>query len=273
MATESSYVRFVLAIFLIAAICTNASLTRAQNKNQPNKKNDEAEIRAAQAKLEAAKREVADAQKDLQEARQQVEKVRSSLIALRRRIEDQAEGSGKLKQLHERVDKSKAKLQPLVEPLLAEVHKSPEYLAAVKSRDELRNQLPNLPAAEAAQRPLIAKQIADADAAIRKLEAAALAKHPSVMQAKEALTQAEGELRAALDAADEVLLKDAKYAAAKRELDKAENQADAAQGRLASKQKAVAAAQNKVQAEIAEERREDAREREQKQKKKNGKKN
>ncbi|WP_425615291.1 hypothetical protein NA78x_005206 [Anatilimnocola sp. NA78] len=271
--TGGIFRRMTLASVCIVMVLGNVAFVAAQNKNQPNKKNDEAEIRAAQEKLESAKKEVADAQKDLQAARQQVEKVRSSLIALRRKIEDQVEGSSKLARLRERVDKASAGLQPLVQPILAEVHQSPDYLAAAKSRDELRTQLQNLPAADSAFRPVLAKQIADAEAQLRKLETAAIAQHPQAVQAQEALTQAKAELQTAIDDADEVLGKDPKYAAAKRELDKAENQADQVQARLASKQKAVAAAQNKVQAEIAEERREDAREREQKQKKKNGKKN
>lgn len=79
------------------------------------------------------------------------------------------------------------------------------------------------------------------------------------VRAKAALTKAETHLREAIAAADDVLLKDQRYAAAKRDLEKAENQAEAAAAKAVAKQRAVAAAQNKVRSEIAEERKEDAR--------------
>jgi hypothetical protein len=241
----------------------------AQNKGKQNNKNDEAEIRAAQAKLDDAKKEASEAQKDAQEAQKHVAKVRSDLVALRRKIEDAAEGSKKLKQAHERVDKAKAALEPLVTPLLATVHQSPEYTTAARLRDDLRRQLGSTD-----NRAVLAKQIADAEGVLRKLETAAIERSPAAVKAKEYLTEAEADLRKELAAADDALAKDPKFAAAKRDLEKAENQAENAASKAAAKQKAVAAAQNKVQSEIAEERREDARERQQQQNKnKNKKKN
>jgi len=235
-----------------------------KNKNNQKKKNDEAEIRAAQSKLADAQKEAAEANKDVQEARQHVIKVRADLIALRRKIEDQAENSSELKKAHEQVDEAKKKLEPLVAPILAAVHQSPEYVAAIKARDHLRASL-----ATAHDRAAAAKQIADAEAGMRKLETTAIDKVPAAVRARDALAKAEARLREALAKADDVLLRDQRYAAAKRDLEKAENQADAATARAAAKARAVAAAQKKVQDEIAEERREDARERTQKQQKKN----
>jgi hypothetical protein len=256
-----------IAFLMIAIVCF-ASSARAQNNkpNQNNKKNDEAEIRAAQAKLEDAKKEATAAAKEAQEAKQHLAKVRSDLIALRRKIEDQADNSSELKKAHERVDQAKAAMEPLVTPILNTLRQSPEYAAATKLRDDLRLQLQNTAAPE--DRAVVAKQIVDAEAAIRKLEAAAIEKVPAVAKAKEKLTAAEVDLREAIASADKVLLKDQRYAAAKRDLEKAENQAEAAAGRAVTKQRAVAAAQNKVSAEIAEERKEDARERQQQQQKK-----
>jgi colicin import membrane protein len=260
----------VLAFFL----CTASAYS--DNKTQPNRqnnKNDEAEIRAAQAKLEDAKREAADANKDAVEARTRVVKVRSDLIALRRKIEDAAEGSWQLKQAHERVDKAKAALKPIIDPILATVHQSPEYIAAVKQRDDLRRQLQAAPQGVAPIRSALALQVADAERAVRNLESAAIAKSPAAVKAQQALSDAEAKLGKALEDADNALSKNQQYAGAKRDLEKAEQQAESAAAKAAAKQKAVAAAQNKVQAEIAEERKEDQRERQQQQnKKKNDKK-
>ncbi len=252
-------------IFGAVLLTVWGSLAIAQDKNKQNqnKKNDEAEIRAAQEKLTAAQKEATDANKDAQEAKQHVTKVRGELIALRRKIEDQAENSSEVKKAHERVDQAKKALEPLVTPLLAGVHQTPEYIAAMKQRDQLRANL-----SSAVDRAAAARQVADAEAGLRKLEAAAFEKSPAAVRAKEALTKAESRLREALAAADDVLLKDQRYLAAKRELEKAENQAEAAAAKLVAKQRAVAAAQSKVQSEIAEERREDARERQQQQQKK-----
>lgn len=251
-----------------ALMMTSSAL--GQNKNQPNRKHDEAEIRAARNKLEEAKREETEAHASLQSARRQVEKVRGNLISLRRKIEDQADGSAAIKRAQEHVDRAKAKLQPLLAPILAKVHESPEYTAAAKDRDALRERLKNLPEEEPpVQRPMLARQLVDAEGALRKLEQAAIEAQPAAREAKAELTAAEEKLRSLLAAADDVLLKHPLYAAAKRELDQAENQVDSAQAKLANKQRAVAAAQNKVQAEIAEERREDQRQRQQKKNKKN----
>lgn len=257
-----------IAFLIIAAVCAIASSAWAQNKpNQNNKKNDEAEIRAAQAKLEDAKKEATAAGKEAQDAKQHLAKVRADLIALRRKIEDQADNSSELRKAHERVDQAKAALEPLVTPILNTLKQSPEYTAATKLRDDLRAQLQNTSAPE--DRGVIAKQIVEAEAALRKLETAAIEKVPAIAKAKERLTAAEADLREAIASADKVLLKDQRYAAAKRDLEKAESQAEAAASRAVAKQRAVAAAQNKVSAEIAEERKEDARERQQQQKKKN----
>lgn len=255
--------RTTMILAVAATILGSLAVADAQNKPNPNKKNDEAEIRAAQEKLAAAQKEVGEATKDAQAAKQHVAKVRSELIALRRKIEDQAENSGELKKAHDRVDQAKKTLEPLVTPILATVQQSPEYIEGVKQRDQLRAAL-----AAAIDRAAAARQVADAEAALRKLETAALEKSPAVVRAKAALTKAETQLREALAAADDVLLKDQRYLAAKRDLEKAENQAEAAVAKVATKQRAVAAAQNKVQSEIAEERKEDARERQQQQQKK-----
>lgn len=245
-----------------------------QNKNQnQNKRNDEAEIRAAQGKLEEAKREAAEASKDAAEARARVVKVRSDLIALRRKIEDAAEGSQQLKQAHERVNKAKAALEPILKPILAEVHESPDYVAAIKLRDDLRRQLQNLNQGLAPQRSALALQLSDAERSLRTLESAAIEKVPAAVKAKQVLADAETKLRKAIEDADHALERDQRYAGAKRDLEKAEQQAESAAAKAAAKQKAIAAAQNKVQAEIAEERKEDQRERQQQQNKnKNNKK-
>lgn len=255
--------RATMILAVAAAIFGSLALADDKNKPNPPKKNDEAEIRAAQEKLTAAQKEVSEASKDAQEAKQHVAKVRGELIALRRKIEDQAENSGELKKAHERVDQAKKTLEPLVTPILAAVQQSPEYLEGVKQRDRLRAAL-----GAAIDRAAAARQVADAEAALRKLETAALEKSPAVVRAKATLTKAETQLREALAAADDVLLKDQRYLAGKRDLEKAENQAEAAVAKLLAKQRAVAAAQNKVQSEIAEERKEDARERQQQQQKK-----
>jgi chromosome segregation ATPase len=255
--------RAMLILAVTAAFLGSLAVAQDKNKPNPNKKNDEAEIRAAQEKLAAAQKEVGEANKDAQEAKQHVAKVRGELIALRRKIEDQAENSGELKKAHDRVDQAKKTLEPLVTPILATVHQSPEYLEAVKQRDQLRAGLAGAP-----DRAAAAKQVADAEAALRKLETAALEKSPAVVRAKAVLTKAETQLREALAAADDVLLKDQRYLASKRDLEKAENQAEAAVAKVVAKQRAVVTAQNKVQSEIAEERKEDARERQQQQQKK-----
>lgn len=256
-----------ITLLLAGMFLCGATLVVAQNKKpNQNNKNDEAEIRAAQDKLEVAKKEASAAGKDAQEAKQHLAKARTDLIALRRKIEDQADNSSELKKAHERVDQAKAALEPLVAPILNSLKQSPEYIAAVKSRDDLRLRLQGASTPE--DRGVLAKQIADGEAAIRKLEAAAIEKVPAIAKAKERVTAAEADLREALASADKVLLKDQRYAAAKRDLEKAENQAEAAAIRAVAKQRAVAAAQNKVSSEIAEERKEDARERQQQQQKK-----
>jgi chromosome segregation ATPase len=253
----------LLLAMTAAALLGTLVLADDKTKQNQAKKNDEAEIRAAQDKLAAAQKEVTEANKDAQDAKQHVAKVRGDLLALRRKIEDQAENSSELKKAHERVDQAKKTLEPLVTPILATVHQSPEYIAAAQQRDQLRAGL-----ATASDRAAAAKQVAEAEAALRKLETAALEKSPAVVRAKAALAKAETQLREALAAADDVLLKDQRYAAGKRDLEKAENQAEAAVAKMVAKQRAVAAAQNKVQSEIAEERKEDARERQQQQQKK-----
>jgi colicin import membrane protein len=265
-------IQFLLvpAVFLCTA---NAYADNKSQPNRPNNRNDEAEIRAAQAKLEDAKREATDANKDATEARTRVVKVRSDLIALRRKIEDAAEGSSQLKQAHERVDKAKAALKPIIDPILATVHQSPEYIAAVKQRDELRAKLQAAPQGIAPIRSALALQVADAERELRNLESAAIGKSPAAGKAQQALSDAEGKLRKALEEADNALSKNQQYAGAKRDLEKAEQQAESAAAKAAAKQKAVAAAQNKVQAEIAEERKEDQREREQQQNKNKNKNN
>lgn len=251
-------------VFGLAILSLGVALGLAEDRNKQNNKNDEAEIRAAQTKLATAQKEASEANKDAQEARQHVTKVRAELIALRRKIEDQAANSSEFKKAHERVDQAKKTLEPLLAPILAGVHQSPEYLAGAKHRDQLRAQL-----ATAVDRALAAKQIADAEAALRKLETTAIEKEPAVVRAKDALEKAKSQLSQAQEAADDVLLKDQRYVAAKRDLDKAENQAEAAAAKAVAKQRAVATAQGKVQSEIAEERKEDARERHQQQQKKN----
>jgi hypothetical protein len=258
-------------IFLVATLIlglTSVSSISAQNKNQSNNRNDEAEIRAAQDNLEKAKREATEAQKDAAEARAHIAKVRNDLVALRRKIEDAAEGSQQIKQAHERVDKAKAALEPILKPILETVHASPEYVAALNERDELRRQLQSAPQGNAPIRSALAVKVADAERAIRTLESTAIAKVPTAVKAQQVLSDAEVKLRKALEEADHALERDQRYAGAKRDLEKAENQAEAAANKAAAKQKAVAAAQNKVQAEIAEERKEDAREKQQQQNKK-----
>lgn len=264
---QNAYRRLSPFIWSLAFVCSLVAVASPQNKGNQNNKNDEAEIRAAQAKLEDVKKAASEAQKDAQEAQKHVAQVRSELIALRRKIEDAADGSKNLKQAQERVDKAKATLAPLVAPILAELHKQPEYTAAAQTRDQLRSQL-----AAAVDRSAHAKQIADAEGALRKLESAALERSPAVVKAKEAVAQAEADLRKELEVADGALAKDSRYQNAKKDLDRAEGQAAAAVAKAAAKQRDVAAAQNKVQAEIAEERREDAKERQQQQNKNKNKK-
>lgn len=250
----------------VICLLTGVVVALAADKKPNSKGKDEAEIQAAQKKLEAAKDKEAEARKSLQEANQRAQEAQKQVFSAREKVE-QASDTAEVRGLRNRIAELTREQNRLTQPLLAALEEDPAHQALLAERDAARVELadqeePVFKAAASVKLAEIAKRIA-------AREREALAQEPQVAAVRSELEAVGGKLAQLTAASRGALEKDSGYLAAKVRFGEAKERVESAELGLARARQAVSAAQRKVQQEVAEERAEDRREQQQKQKKKN----
>jgi chromosome segregation ATPase len=241
--------RFPHLLPVVVLSCIALLGSAAWGQNRPNKRN------APAAPTPPSHQAIDDAAKAVADARGQATKAESTLAELVAKLRKDQEAAPEVAAALKAVKEAQETFDTARQPVLDELGKQPEYQAAVAAREALKARVRDAQAATAPNPDTLrdlAVQVMNADSAVGKLEAAALALDPKVKQAQEKLDAAATALAALKAKGEEAVKQNPEYASAKKALDDARTQLAAAERALAQAQQKFAADQAAYQTAAAE---------------------
>lgn len=222
---------------------------------QPAKKDHQKqEIAAAKDRLQAERKQAEAARGESARAQAALQKAMDHAQQVRQKIEAEHDAEPALVQARQRLQQSQQSLEQLAAPLLTQVRASAEHKAAVAARD-------------AARQKGDSRAYSDAIATIKRLEAAVIEGHPQAKAAQAAVTDSEAAVRTLVEKRDAAIAGDARFSAAKGEIDKARAVFAQAQQKLAGEVKQLQDAERRLEREEQEKRAQEQRQRQQQQQK------
>jgi Skp family chaperone for outer membrane proteins len=243
-----------LLLVLPLTLAVESSWAAQAKPNKAQIQHQVQDIAKARERLNAQKKELDAAKAKFRQEQADLAKMREKAAALRKKIEDEHNSKPELASARRELDENRSKYEGLSKPLLAQVHESSTYKAALINVESVRKRFAGSAGETPEVRDRLGKEFLEAQAAPKKLETAAIEADPKAKAAKEALTYAEGKMRKLIEARDAAIAKDPRIAPIIADCKKAEAELAQAENKLSREAKDVAEAERKLNAEEREKR-------------------
>lgn len=246
----------VLLFFFAITLTSGGADKKKSNTNDV--KRQQQDLQKAKDKLKEEEKEFGNAKTQASRANTTLDRATQAVAALRRQIQNEQMNAGPFLATRKQMDELKQKMEEVAKPVLESLRIEPGYRNAVAERDRLQKRIDNPMAGNAAgdivTADRLAKELANANAAVRKLESEALSKVPEYQSLVSEKQRLEASLQDMAKQRESQLANDPRLKRAQEELSNAKKEAAEAQKKLRREDQQKSAAQQKVRSEENEKR-------------------
>lgn len=240
------------------AITLNSAGADKKKSNTNDVKRQQQDLQKAKDKLKEEEKEFGNAKTQASRATTTLDRATQAVAALRRQIQNEQMNAGPFLATRKQMEELKQKMEEVAKPVLESLRTEPGYRNAVAERDRLQKRIDNPMAGNAAgdivTADRLAKELANANAAVRKLESEALSKVPEYQSLVSEQQRLEASLQDMAKQRESQLANDPRLKRAQEELSNAKKEAAEAQKKLRREDQQKSAAQQKVRSEENEKR-------------------